>query len=166
MSTADLETMDCAHKAVKAVATRLGYPELKKEQSEAVLSFVQGKDVFVSLPTGYGKSLCYGVIPLVVDEMKAHKEPNSILLIVSPLISLMKDQVKHFVAKGVSAGYVSSEPENKDMQGRIMREYQLVFISPEALLGTLRWRALLCESTYGQKIVGFVVDEAHCVLKW
>ena len=61
---------------------------------------------------------------------------------------------------------VSSEPENKDVQDRIMRgEYQLIFISPEALLGTLRWRALLCESTYRQRL-GFVVDEAHCVLKW
>ena len=132
-----------------------------------MLSFVQGKDVFVSLPTGYGKSLCYGMIPLVVDEMKAHKEPSSIVLVVSPLISLMKDQVKHFAAKGISAGYVSSELENKDMQDSIMRgEYQLVFISPEALLGTLRWRALLCESTYRQRLIGFVIDEAHCVLKW
>ena len=90
-----------------------------------MLSFVQGKDVFVSLPTGYGKSLCYGMIPLVVDEMKAYEELNSILLIVSPLISLMKDQVKHFVAKGVSAGYVSSEPENKDMQDRMKGEINL-----------------------------------------
>lgn len=99
MSAADLARMDCAHKALKVVATRLGYPELKKEQREAVLSFVQGKDVFVSLPMGYGKSLCYGMIPLVVDEMKAHKEPSSIVLVVSPLISLMKDQVKHLQLK-------------------------------------------------------------------
>ena len=99
--------------------------------------------------------------------MKAHEEPKLIVLVVSPLISLMKDQVMQFVAKGVLAGYVSSEPENKEMQEDIMKgKYQLVFSSPESLLGTLRWRALLCESTYTQILVGLIVDEAHCVLKW
>ena len=63
-----------------------------EEQLSAIEEFVCGQDVFVSLPTGFGKSVIYGILPTIFDRMKVHKEPTSIALIMSPLASLMVDQ--------------------------------------------------------------------------
>lgn len=152
---------------VNAAARSVGYAELKEEQERAILSFLNGKDVFVSLPTGYGKSLCYGLLPKVFDMLR--ETPGaSIAMVVSPLIALMKDQVDSFTAKGIKAGYVSDKEEEKgDTRRSIQKgECQLIFISPEALFGSLRWRRMLCTDHYRQNLVAFVVDEAHCVQKW
>jgi ATP-dependent DNA helicase RecQ len=70
----------------------LGYTCLKDEQKKALHSFVSGKDVFVSLPTGYGKSLCYALLPIVFNKIRGIAESRSIVMVVSPLIALMKDQ--------------------------------------------------------------------------
>ena len=75
-----------------------------------------GKDVFVALPTGYSKSFCYGCLPGVFERAKGRQ--NGIVLIVSPLVALMKDQVASFETKGVSAvhlaGNVSQEVKMED----------------------------------------------------
>ena len=71
---------------------RLGFADLRPQQMEAIKTFMQGKDVFVSLPTGYGKSLIYSVLPYAYDELRGCR--GSIVIVVSPLLSLMKDQVK------------------------------------------------------------------------
>lgn len=78
-------------KALQHSATILGYTSVKPKQQEVVVSFVSGSDVFVSLPTGNGKSFCYGCLPVVFKELR---EKHSIVIIVSP--ALMKDQVKSF----------------------------------------------------------------------
>ena len=64
---------------------------LKPEQRTSIFQFASGSDVFVSLPTGYGKSLCYTLLPPVFDLLRGVKE-KSIVLVVSPLLALMKDQ--------------------------------------------------------------------------
>ena len=64
--------------AIKAVAVRFGYAELKPCQEKAVKSFVSGNDLFLSLPTGYGKSFCYASLPLVFDILKDKQSPYSI----------------------------------------------------------------------------------------
>lgn len=150
------------------VAASLGYTCLKDEQKMVLRAFVTGNDVFVSLPTGYGKSNCYALLPLVFDRMRGLVEKTSIVLIVSPLIALMKDQSVSFTRKGISAGYVSDkETTDRDTKKKILRgQYQLVFISPEALFLATEWRRMLAGDIYGQNLVGFVVDEAHCVKKW
>ena len=80
-----------------AVATSLGYSRLKREQE---LAFTSGKDVFVSLPTGFGKSVCYALLPNVFDSIRG-VEKASVAIVISPLISLMKDQTTTFNKKGV-----------------------------------------------------------------
>ena len=71
------------------VARSLGFPELKPEQKEAVVAFISGKDVFVCLPTGFGKTLCYIVLPALFDVARGLPSGNSIIIVVSPLNSLM-----------------------------------------------------------------------------
>ena len=70
---------------------RLGYSSLKSQQKRAITSFLEGNDVFVSLPTGSGKSLCFALLPFAFDDFL--RREGSIAIVVSPLISLMKDQV-------------------------------------------------------------------------
>ena len=91
--------------AIAGAASSLGYSKLKKEQEEVLLSLlVTGRDVFVVLLTGHGKSLCYACIPATFDTL-CGVEKRSIVVVVTPLIALMKDQVAIFTAKGVSATY-------------------------------------------------------------
>ena len=71
-------------------AIELGYSSLKSEQEEAVVAFVGGQDVFVSLPTGYGKTLCFAVLPWTFDKLRGDHGKKSIVLVVSPLNALME----------------------------------------------------------------------------
>ena len=80
--------------AVSEAAPKLGYDSLKPEQFSAIVEFVKGRDVFVILPTGFGKSLCYASLPLVYDIVQKPEEP-SIVIVVTPLISIMEDQVRY-----------------------------------------------------------------------
>jgi len=74
-------------------ATKLGYELLKTEQKEAVKAFAESNDVFVSLPAGFGKSLCFTLLPYVFDYLRWNTEsPKSVVLCVSPLTRLMIDQ--------------------------------------------------------------------------
>jgi len=83
--------------AIEVAVRRLGYDSPTTQQKEAVTAFVKGNDVFVSLPTGGGKSLCYACLPWVFDALRSGGEVGSehpsIVVVVSPLLSLMKDQV-------------------------------------------------------------------------
>ena len=88
---------------VARAAASLGYLSLKAEQERAILAFVSGRDVFVSLPTGYGKSF---LLPRVFDMMRNVKN-RSVVIVVSPLIALMREQASNFSNKGISSVYVS-----------------------------------------------------------
>ena len=81
--------------AIARAVDAVGFEELKKEQELAIRSFVNGRDVFIALPTGYGKSLCYALLPLVFDSLRGSPH-NSIVLCVSPLTALMADQRQKF----------------------------------------------------------------------
>lgn len=97
---------DRVEAVITACVKRLGYQEIKEEQKEAIVKFLfEGKDVFVCLPTGFGKSLCYYSIPVIYDMLQAEERscPWSLIVIVSPLISLMKDQVASLEKKGLNA---------------------------------------------------------------
>ena len=121
--------------------------------------------MFVSLPTGYRKSLCFGLLPPVFDLLRGAE--NHIALVVSPLLAIMKEQVAFFSAKGISAACVSDKNDcTTTRRGVRSGEYQLVFFSPEALFATLEWRRMLPSDLYCSKLVAFVIDEAHCVTKW
>ena len=77
---------------VLRAAHKLGYAEVRKHQAEAATKFMQGDDVFVSLPTGSSKSLIYSVLPFAFDELLGCE--GSVVVVISPLISLMKNQVR------------------------------------------------------------------------
>ena len=80
--------------AARSAARELGYPDLKPEQLKVIETFAKGRDVFAVLPTGYGKSLCYGCLPIVFDKLLGTGgEGSSIVVVVSPLTAIMKDQV-------------------------------------------------------------------------
>lgn len=91
-------------------------------------------------------------------------QKESIVLIVSPLTALMMDQKRAFSQKGLTVEYVGEGLNNLEavLKGKI----QLVYISPESLMGNEKIRKMLLNSVYSQNLVGFVVDEAHCVKMW
>lgn len=91
---------ECVSKAIAKAAEQLGYESLRSNQELVVKHFVGGRDVFVSLPTGSGKSLCYCILPGVFDILRRKNSTSnqSIAIVVSPLIALMKDQVRTSVA--------------------------------------------------------------------
>ena len=149
--------------AVASVAESYKY-HLKKQQEESIFHFVNGSDVFVSLPTGFGKSLCYILLPAVFDTLRKQSK-QSIILVVSPLIALMNDQVDSINAMGITAVKISSS-NTLDVTSKTKKgQFQIVFISPEHLVA-LEWRNMLASSVYRSNFVGFVVDEAHCIQQW
>ena len=113
--------------AIVQAARKLGYGEVKSEQSRVIREIVAGNDVFVALPTGYGKSLCYALLPLVFDFVRGRRLASSIVLGVSPLVSLMVDQ-KEFVGSG------EDSTRERIANGQCQLVCQLVCISPEAPL--------------------------------
>ena len=96
--------------AISKATKELGYNELRPNQLAAITSFVNGRDVFVCLPTGSGKSLCYCLLPTVFDKLKACTQ-SSIVVVV---ISLMKDQVRAMLERNVSAVYTGSIDDNTE----------------------------------------------------
>ena len=80
--------------AIAEAVNELGYRSVKQHQQQVIECFVGGSDVFGVLPTGYGKSLCYACLPLVFDKLLNKPNGYSIVLIASPLVAIMKDQVR------------------------------------------------------------------------
>ena len=118
----------------------MGYSKLRANQEKVVKTFLRCRDVFVSLPTGSGKSLCYCILPLVFDKLRRWRgtDSRSIAVVVSPLKALMKDQVMAMTCRDVSAIY-TGEVEGRYSFLRICGgKYQIVYLphfsSPPALL--------------------------------
>ena len=84
---------ECLDAAILRASTKLGYSSLRENQLKAIKSFLEGNDVFVILPTGSGKSLCFWLLPFAFDYL--YERVDSIVIVVSPLIALMKDQVRN-----------------------------------------------------------------------
>ena len=136
---------DKAREVVRPVAGSFGFSQLKPDQEYATVSFVVGTDVFVPLPTGYGKSLCFGLLLPVFDLLRGAE--NRIALVVSSLLAIMKEPV------GISAACVSDKKNcTATRRGVRSGEYQLVFFSPEVLFATLEWRRMLTNDLYCSKI--------------
>ena len=98
--------------------------------------------------------------------LKKTSPSTSIVIAVSPLIALMKDQVASLSARGLAIGCITQESSEKERAKVKNGQYQLMLFSPEALLSFRQWRELLQGEGYSSRIVAFIVDEAHCVKKW
>jgi len=133
-----------------------GYDSFRPLQEEIIAHILNGRDTLVVLPTGAGKSLCFQVPALLLD---------GLVLVVSPLIALMKDQVDGLVERGIAAACLHSglSPRDQDQVKRDTREgkVKLLYVAPERLL-TDRFLAFLDKIRLGC----VVVDEAHCVSMW
>ena len=133
---ADVEaSVNCA---ITDAAELLGYESLHPRQRQAVKAFLLGRDVFVCLPTGSGKSLCYCLLPTASDILCGW-EKQAIVVVVSPLVALMKDQVRAMSERNMKAAYVGDAKEDAEIAKICGGNYQLVFLSPEALLRDAIW---------------------------
>ncbi|HWA82372.1 MAG TPA: RecQ family ATP-dependent DNA helicase, partial [Fimbriimonadaceae bacterium] len=133
-----------------------GYDSFRPPQDKIVDSVLSGRDAFVLMPTGGGKSICYQVPALV--------KPGT-AIVISPLISLMQDQVQSLVANGVAAAFLNSSlsaTEANRVVGRVQGgEIKILYVAPERA-NTASFQQLL----QGLDISLFAIDEAHCVSQW
>ena len=94
-------------------------------------------------------------------------ERMSIALVVSPLVALRQDQVAAITAMGISATVITDKHTKTTAKQSIMNgEYQIILISPEALVGGMEWRSMLATDLYLKNLVAFVIHEAHCIKRW
>ena len=140
---------------LQTLKTYFGYDSFRPLQEEIIRHILNGNDALVLMPTGGGKSICYQ-LPALLREGTA--------VVVSPLISLMKDQVEALCANGISAGALNSsndETENAALRRACMEgRLKLLYISPEKLLAEANY--LLRD----MHISLFAIDEAHCISQW
>jgi ATP-dependent DNA helicase RecQ len=146
-------TIDTARTALHE---HFGYPDFRPGQAQAVESVLQRQDTLVVLPTGGGKSICYQVPALILPKLT---------VVISPLISLMKDQVDALTRRGLAATFVNSTLTANQIADRLARvqrgEFKLLYLAPERFdFGSTAERL----RDYGISLLA--VDEAHCISEW
>jgi ATP-dependent DNA helicase RecQ len=133
-----------------------GYEEFRPGQEQIIADLLGGKDTLAIMPTGAGKSLCFQLPAMLLP---------GVTLVISPLISLMKDQVDGLANQGISATFINSSLANAEVRERLYQvrsgKYKLVYVAPERL-ETDSFQAALSELTISM----LAVDEAHCVSQW
>ncbi len=139
------------------VAGLFGITSFKNKQDEAPRACLSGRDTFVSLQTGYSKSVIYAALPLILDHLLDRR--GSIVVCVSPLTSLMIDQRSKFTCTSIE--FVGELQTDDDVVAQVLKGHvQLVFISSENTICNPRFRNMLLSETYKEDLVAFVVDEA------
>lgn len=143
-------------KALEALKKYFGYSQFREGQSKVIQSLLEGADTVAIMPTGAGKSLAYQIPALLLE---------GVTLVISPLISLMKDQVDSLQDAGVPATFINSSLSMKEAWSRVEKarrgEYKLLYVAPERLESESFLNLL--ESL---DISFLAVDEAHCVSQW
>ena len=129
---------DNVKKKIEAIAREHGYIELK-EQKHVMIDFIEGRYVFSCLPTGFGKSVCFMLLPDICDSLNPGRK--SMALVISPLLSLMNDQVASCSSLKIKAVAVTHESASLTVSDIIKNDCQLIYMSPEMALGTKKWRS-------------------------
>ncbi|HEV3410302.1 MAG TPA: DNA helicase RecQ, partial [Chthoniobacterales bacterium] len=139
-----------------ALKKHFGYSAFRPLQEEIIRDALAGRDVFVLMPTGGGKSLCFQLPALLRD---------GLTIVVSPLISLMKDQVDALQASGAAATYLNSTLDGNEARARLrglhQSEFRLLYIAPERLMTPSFLERLL-----NLNVAQIAIDEAHCISEW
>ena len=160
-NASDTETKDTCnndkyHTPEQALKILFGYDSFRAGQKSVIDSILAGRDAFAVMPTGAGKSVCYQIPAVLLP---------GITLVISPLISLMQDQVKALNEAGVSAAFINSSLSEKDYNETIRRArqgiYKIIYIAPERLV-TEGFLAL----AKSVPVSMVTVDEAHCISQW
>ena len=139
--------------ALKAV---FGYDSFRQGQESVINAVLDGRDILAVMPTGAGKSLCYQVPAMLL---------SGVTLVISPLISLMQDQVKALNEAGVDAAFINSSLSENEMhdtfKNAMKGQYKIIYVAPERLMseGFVRLAK-------GVEISMITVDEAHCISQW
>jgi len=143
-------------KALKILKSVFGYGSYRPRQEEVIAELLAGKDVLVLMPTGGGKSLCYQIPAMV--------RPGT-GIIISPLISLMENQVSALLQSGVKAAFLNSSldiDKGRRVENQLIdNALDLLYVAPERLM-----RPDFIELLGRVKIALFAIDEAHCVSQW
>jgi len=150
----------CNDREMKKPETTLkkifGYKKFRPFQKEIITNILEGRDVFASMPTGGGKSLCYQIPGMIFE---------GLTVVISPLIALMKDQVDDAISKGIPAAFLNStlkKEQISEIYSRLYKnEIKLLYLSPERLAveGYI-------ERLHEFKVAFFAIDEAHCLSEW
>ena len=153
--TLDLGSPAPPDRLVQALRDTFGYDTFRPGQREMIEAVLSGRDCIAVMPTGAGKSLTFQLPARILD---------GTVLVISPLISLMKDQVDQLGELGFKAAAINSslDPEERRRRLAALRrgEYELVYLAPEALEGRMR------DFLQGCPVCLMVVDEAHCISQW
>ncbi|UZP02980.1 DNA helicase RecQ [Clostridium botulinum] len=148
--------MDNKEKIFYLLKKYYGYSTLRRGQYEIISSILNGRDTFCLMPTGAGKSICYQIPALIF---------NGITIVISPLISLMKDQVDNLVESGIKAAYINSTQSIDEIKNILLEasinEYKIIYIAPERLESNI-FRNMIKDLDISQ----IAIDEAHCVSQW
>lgn len=143
-------------KPLDILTKHYGYTSFRRGQEDIINSIINRNDVLAIMPTGGGKSICYQVPALLLD---------GITLVISPLISLMKDQVDALKTMGINATYINSSLSSKDFNEILENirndEYKIIYVAPERL-DSYEFTNLIKDKNISQ----IAVDEAHCVSQW
>ncbi|KAI1171220.1 hypothetical protein F4777DRAFT_566296 [Nemania sp. FL0916] len=153
----------------RALKDRFRMSGFRHNQLEAINATLSGKDAFVLMPTGGGKSLCYQ-LPAVVTSGKT----SGVTVVVSPLISLMQDQVQHLEALNIAATTFSGETTpaakrqilNALTKSHPELHFQLLYVTPEMINKSTTFMDGLTQLYQNNKLARLVIDEAHCVSQW
>lgn len=135
----------------------------RPNQLEAITAAMEGKDVFVLMPTGGGKSLCYQ-LPAVCDSGAT----SGVTVVVSPLLALMKDQVDALRAKNIDVFLWNGDTALDDVSARLNSDTRpkLMYVTPEKLKESAQTKRYMSMLYNQNQLARFVIDEAHCISTW
>ena len=159
-------TEECWKKACKAVREQFEIDNLLPEQENALREFLGGQNIFVNLPTVYGKSLIFHCLSIAADALFEKPRGSSVLVVISPLRSLMEDLIRHVNNMGVPPIATTDEEDVEIIQQVMNGNNVLVYGSPECLLSSEPGRSIFDCQSFKEMLIGVAIDKSYCITQW